>query len=148
MTFIVPSILEPNFDLLRFNVREDRTFSDKLLTAHWTWFRTIMIKPLKGFNLLRCIPDILSVIQHHRLTILAGSHFFLNLTNLNALPLMREKKKTSSVTLLLLHFCLHNNSPFFNIILIGSSEQNENVLKWPFLGNTKREDQFTKLKRH
>lgn len=59
----IPSILEPNFDLPRLNVRENGTLTYELLTANRTGFRAFMIKPLESFNLLRCITDILSVIH-------------------------------------------------------------------------------------
>lgn len=61
----IPSVLKPNLDLLGLDVGENRTFSDELLAAHRTWFRTIMIKSFKSFNLFRCISNILPVVHLH-----------------------------------------------------------------------------------
>ena len=59
----IPSILKPDFNLFRLNVGENRAFPNKLLAANGARFRALMIEPLKGFDLLRCVPDVLSVVQ-------------------------------------------------------------------------------------
>ena len=59
----IPSVLEPNFDLFGLNVGEDRALADELLAANGAGFGAVMIEPLEGLNLLRCITDILPVVQ-------------------------------------------------------------------------------------
>lgn len=61
----VPSVLEPNLDLLRLNIGENGTLSDELLAAQGTGFGAFMVKPLKCFHLFWCVPHILPVIHCH-----------------------------------------------------------------------------------
>ena len=61
--YVLPSILEPNFDLFRFYVRENRTFPYQLLAAHRAWLRTVMVEPFKCFYLFWCVPNVLSVVH-------------------------------------------------------------------------------------
>lgn len=70
----IPPILKPNFDLLWFDIGENWAFPDKLLAAHRTGFWAFIIKPLKGFHLLWCVPNVLPIIQaaHLASSVLAG----------------------------------------------------------------------------
>lgn len=72
----IPSILKPDFDLLRLDIGENGALSDQLLATNGTGFRTFVIEPLKGFNLLRCVSNVFTVVDTMFVTILAGhSHF-------------------------------------------------------------------------
>jgi len=66
---MIPSVLEPNFDLLRLDVGENGTLPDKLLAAHGAWLGAVMVEPFKSLNLLRRVPHILAVIH---LQLIAG----------------------------------------------------------------------------
>ena len=68
----LPSVLEPNLDLFGFDVGENGTLSDELLTAKRTWFWTFMVEPLQCFHLFRCVPNVLAVVQCHLAPIFAG----------------------------------------------------------------------------
>lgn len=79
----IPSVLEPDLDLFGFDIRENWALADKLLAANRTWLWALVIEPLEGFNLLRCVPNILAVV-YPWFTILAG-HFHLQSDNCNLL---------------------------------------------------------------
>ena len=64
--------MEPNLDLFGFDVGENGTLSDELLTAKRTWFWTFMVEPLQCFHLFRCVPNVLAVVQCHLAPIFAG----------------------------------------------------------------------------
>ena len=49
---MIPSVLEPNFDLLRLDVGENGTLPDKLLAAHGAGLGAVMVEPFESLNLL------------------------------------------------------------------------------------------------
>lgn len=55
--------MEPDFDLFGFNIRQNWTFSNQLLPAQRTRFRTLSINPFQCFDLLSCVTDIFSSIH-------------------------------------------------------------------------------------
>lgn len=69
----IPPILKPNFNLLGLNVGEDRALSDQLLPAKRARLRALMIQPLKGFDLLRSVSNVLSGV-HSSLRFFARSN--------------------------------------------------------------------------
>lgn len=68
----LPSVLEPDLDLFRLDVGENWALANKLLTPNRTRLWALMIEPLEGFNLLRCVSDILAIVNRTLFTILAG----------------------------------------------------------------------------
>lgn len=67
-----PSILEPDFDLFRLNVRKNRTLSDKLLTTERSRFGTFMVEPLKRFDLLRRVAYVFTVVHCYFASVFAS----------------------------------------------------------------------------
>lgn len=59
----IPAILKPDFDLSRFNIRENRTLPNKLLPSQRTRLWAFSVNPLQSLHLLRCIPYILAWIH-------------------------------------------------------------------------------------
>lgn len=62
---LIPPILKPNFNLLRLDVGEGGAFPDELLPPQWARFWAFTVDSLEGFDLLRCVPDIFSLISRH-----------------------------------------------------------------------------------
>jgi len=73
--------------LFGLNVGENGALEYELLAANGTRFGAIVIEPLQGFNLLRCVTDILPVIHSVFATILAG-HYFHSSQFKSSLPLL------------------------------------------------------------
>jgi hypothetical protein len=57
-SIIIPSILEPDLDLLRLNVSKYRALTQQLLPARGGWLGAIGIHPLKRLHLLRRVVHI------------------------------------------------------------------------------------------
>lgn len=67
----VPAVLKPDFDLLRFNVRENGALPNKLLPPQRARLGAFSIDPLESIDLLRGVPHILARI--HLLLLLAAA---------------------------------------------------------------------------
>ena len=47
---LLPLILEPDLDLLKFDIGEDGALPNQLLAVHRTGFWALMVEPLKGLH--------------------------------------------------------------------------------------------------
>ena len=56
-------MLNPDFDLLGLDVRQNGTVADQLLSMQLARLRTLDINPFEGFHLLASVPDIFSGIE-------------------------------------------------------------------------------------
>ncbi len=61
---ITPSVLEPDFDLLGFNVGKDRAVLDKLLASDRAGLGALMVHTLQSLHLLICVANIFSRCIH------------------------------------------------------------------------------------
>ena len=59
----IPAILEPDLDLLGFDVGENRAFANELLAAHGARFRALSVHSLERIHLLCSIADVLSAVH-------------------------------------------------------------------------------------
>ncbi|RRT76348.1 hypothetical protein B296_00018591 [Ensete ventricosum] len=63
----LPSVLEPDLDLLRLDVGEDRTFPYELLPSQGARLRALAVDPLERLHLLRRVPHVLPRIHRRSL---------------------------------------------------------------------------------
>jgi hypothetical protein len=61
---ITPSVLEPDFDLLGFNVGKDRAVLDELLASDRAGLGALMVHTLQSLHLLICVANIFSRCIH------------------------------------------------------------------------------------
>lgn len=77
----LPSILKPDFDLLRLDIREDGTVFDQLLTAYGTRLGAFIVNALESFHLFIGVANVLARCIHDAPTLpFRHSHSLLYLS--------------------------------------------------------------------
>lgn len=61
--WFIPSVLKPDFDLFRVNIRKNGTLPNELMPLQRSWLWTFCINPLQSLHLFWCIPHILATIH-------------------------------------------------------------------------------------
>ena len=86
----VPAVLEPDFDLLGLDIREDRALTDQLLSSQGAGLWALGVDSLQGFHLLGGVPHVLAGVggRRHVLAHAAAATAPTSATTLPVLPLL------------------------------------------------------------